>query len=102
MSLAFLVLLPFLGVLLPPFAARLKASPTVMAISAAVLPALALAMLVPMILRVYGGEVVLQTIPWVPSLGLALAFRLDGLSLLFALLVLGIGLLVILYARYYL
>ena len=43
MSLAFLVLLPFLGVLLPPFAARLKASPTVMAISAAVLPALALA-----------------------------------------------------------
>lgn len=102
MSLAFLVLLPFLGVLLPPFAARLKASPTVMAISAALLPALALAMLVPMILRVYGGEVVLQSIPWVPSLGLALAFRLDGLSLLFALLVLGIGLLVILYARYYL
>jgi multicomponent K+:H+ antiporter subunit A len=39
---------------------------------------------------------------WIPSLDLSLAFRLDGLALLFAILVLGIGLLVILYARYYL
>ncbi len=40
--------------------------------------------------------------PWLPQLGLNLSFRLDGLGLFFALLVLGIGLLVILYARYYL
>jgi multicomponent K+:H+ antiporter subunit A len=40
-------------------------------------------------------------IPWVPHLGLNLSLRLDGLSLLFCGLVLGIGLLVILYARYY-
>ncbi|MEL0625309.1 hypothetical protein V6238_19930, partial [Marinomonas arenicola] len=33
---------------------------------------------------------------------LELAFRLDGLSLLFSILILGSGLLVILYARYYL
>ncbi len=37
-----------------------------------------------------------------PAVGLDLAFRLDGLGLLFAGLILGIGLLVILYARYYL
>jgi len=40
--------------------------------------------------------------PWVEALGLSLSFRLDGLSLLFSLLILCIGLLVILYARYYL
>ena len=40
--------------------------------------------------------------PWLTELGLDLSFRLDGLSFLFALLILGIGLLVILYARYYL
>jgi len=37
-----------------------------------------------------------------PAIGLELAFRLDGLGLVFAGLVLGIGLLVIVYARYYL
>jgi multicomponent K+:H+ antiporter subunit A len=35
-------------------------------------------------------------------LGLDLAFRLDGLGLLFSLLILGIGILIIIYARYYL
>jgi multicomponent K+:H+ antiporter subunit A len=39
---------------------------------------------------------------WVPELGLALSLRLDGLSFMFALLVLAIGLLVFIYARYYL
>lgn len=48
------------------------------------------------------GEVVLQAVPWVPSLGVELAFRLDGLSLLFALLILGIGTLVVIYAGGYL
>jgi multicomponent K+:H+ antiporter subunit A len=48
------------------------------------------------------GVVVKSSTPWVPALGLDLAFRLDGLSLLFVFLVLGIGLLVILYAAYYL
>ena len=38
---------------------------------------------------------------WLPSLGLDLIIRLDGLSWLFALLILGIGFLVVLYARYY-
>lgn len=40
-------------------------------------------------------------VAWLPMIGLDLIFRLDGLSWLFALLVIGIGALVILYARYY-
>ena len=42
------------------------------------------------------------SVPWVPSLGLSLSFRLDGLSLLFAILITGIGALVVLYAARYL
>ena len=40
--------------------------------------------------------------PWVPSLGIHLNFRLDGLSLLFALMITGIGSLVFLYTANYL
>lgn len=43
----------------------------------------------------------ISTVEWVPGLGLALSFYLDGLSLLFALIVTGIGALVTLYAGHY-
>jgi len=39
---------------------------------------------------------------WIPSLGIDLNFKLDGLSLLFSLLITGIGTLVYFYASYYL
>ncbi|MEM6711134.1 MAG: hydrogen gas-evolving membrane-bound hydrogenase subunit E [Pseudomonadota bacterium] len=42
-----------------------------------------------------------QTVSWVPSLGINLTFRLDGFSLLFSLLITGIGALVALYAGSY-
>ena len=42
------------------------------------------------------------SVPWVPSLGLSLSFRFDGLSVLFATLITGIGTLVVLYAARYL
>jgi multicomponent K+:H+ antiporter subunit A len=48
------------------------------------------------------GGVHVERITWVPELGLNLAFRLDGLSWMFGALVLGMGALVMLYARYYL
>ncbi|HCD05716.1 MAG TPA: hypothetical protein DEQ60_10390, partial [Methylophaga sp.] len=47
-------------------------------------------------------ETLIQQWSWLPSIGFNLAFRLDGLALLFALLILLIGLLIIFYARYYL
>lgn len=52
--------------------------------------------------RIARGEVMTWTMDWVPHIGLALSFRVDGLAFLFALLIFAIGLLVILYARYYL
>ena len=48
------------------------------------------------------GEVVRGTLRWVPSLGLTLAFRMDGFTWLFVSLVFAIGILVLIYARYYL
>ena len=47
------------------------------------------------------GTVLRSEIEWLPSLGLNLVVRLDGLSWIFAQLVLAIGFLVVLYARYY-
>ena len=44
---------------------------------------------------VMGGDVVRTFTAWVPEVGLNLGFRLDGLSLMFALLITGIGLLIV-------
>ena len=47
------------------------------------------------------GNVIREQIVWLPALGLDLTFRMDGFAWLFCMLVLGIGALVVLYARYY-
>ena len=47
------------------------------------------------------GETVRLVIPWLSSLDFDLTLRLNGFSWLFSILVLGIGVLVVLYARYY-
>ncbi|MCB1942449.1 MAG: monovalent cation/H+ antiporter subunit A, partial [Candidatus Accumulibacter sp.] len=51
---------------------------------------------------VLAGNTLLAHLPWLPAYGLNLSLRMDGLGLLFALLICGIGLLVVLYAFYYL
>ena len=67
--------------------------------------------LLPLALTVYfasflgtvaSGEIVRVRHDWVPSLGVALSFTVDGLSLLFALLICGVGALVLVYAGGYL
>src|SRR5688500_2285231 len=47
------------------------------------------------------GDVIRTTIEWLPSHGLDFALRADGFAWVFTLLVSAIGLLVVLYARYY-
>jgi multicomponent K+:H+ antiporter subunit A len=97
--LATAVLLPFLLALLPAAMQRLRLAPA----AGAGLVAGGVALLLSMPAgRVAAGETVLFSVAWVPAIGLDFAFRLDGLALLFAALIVGIGLLVILYAHYYL
>lgn len=47
------------------------------------------------------GGIITQQFNWIPILGINFSFTLDGLSILFALLITGIGFLVFLYARAY-
>ncbi len=100
MSLVALLLLPSLAALA---AALLPASARNRAAGLAGLTAVA--GLVGVALRfpeLRDGGVVLQRLRWVPTLGLDLVLQLDGLSWVMCVLVLGIGALVMLYARYYL
>ncbi len=47
------------------------------------------------------GGVLRETWSWLPGLGVDLVIRIDGFAWMFGMLVLGIGTLVVLYARYY-
>ncbi|RJL10431.1 monovalent cation/H+ antiporter subunit A [Paracoccus siganidrum] len=95
-----LVFLPFLGALgastLPSDARNAAAWLATLTMAAG------LAILFGTYDNVAQGEVLRGTISWVPSLGLELTFRIDGFSWFFTALVLGIGILVVIYARYYL
>ncbi|NJN18479.1 MAG: DUF4040 domain-containing protein [Oscillochloris sp.] len=50
---------------------------------------------------ILSGGRISEVIPWVPDMGLELRFTLDGLSLLFGLLVSGIGTIIFIYTAYY-
>jgi multicomponent Na+:H+ antiporter subunit A len=65
-------------------------------------PALLFAHFARLLDTVASGGAIEESWPWVAGLGVRLAFRLDGLSLLFALLVTGIGALVLVYGGGYL
>ncbi|MDG9668954.1 monovalent cation/H+ antiporter subunit A [Hahella sp. CR1] len=100
MSLYLIPLAPLLGALVPLFSGRSGRS--ALALSVALFPAWALVYMLIQAQAVLDGETLRFAVDWIPAIGLQLAFRLDGLGLLFCLLILIIGLLVILYARYYL
>ncbi len=51
--------------------------------------------------RIAHGAPLYAEMEWLPSLGLNFILRLDGLSWIFAFLVLAVGFLVVIYARYY-
>ncbi|CAM4333331.1 monovalent cation/H+ antiporter subunit A [Bordetella tumbae] len=99
MSLILILALPFIGslcaALLPSNARNAEAwLAGLMALSCFVL----VASLYP---QVADGGVVRADLQWAPALGLQFTLRMDGYAWLFALIVSGIGALVVLYARYY-
>ncbi|WP_439155982.1 monovalent cation/H+ antiporter subunit A [Yoonia sp.] len=100
-NLLFLIaLLPFIGALVPGI--MIRAGRTACATFTAIPTALALIMLIILAPAVLRGEVIQAEIEWLPQLGLSASFFLDGLGLLFAGMILGVGLLITLYARFYL
>ncbi len=100
MSLLLLTLLPFVGsaiaALLPTNARNLE---SLWAALVALAVAVPLALLYP---QMADGAVLVERLEWLPTLGIDIVVRLDGFAWMFAMLVSGMGLLVIVYARYYL
>ncbi|MDX8351258.1 monovalent cation/H+ antiporter subunit A [Cognatiyoonia sp. IB215182] len=95
-----IALLPFAGALLPGL--MIRAGRNACAIATAVPTLLALIMLLILAPAVLRGEIVQAQIEWLPQLGLSASFFLDGLGLLFGAMILGVGFLITLYARFYL
>jgi len=98
-SLIFLVALPFVGSLLAALLpANARNTESTLAGAIALFCAVQTAMYFP---DVAAGGVIRQEFVWLPSLGLNFVLRMDGFAWMFSMLVLGIGSLVVLYARYY-
>ena len=100
LTLALIAALPFIGALLPGL--MIRAGRAACAWSVAAATGCAFILLMTMAPAVFRGEVIQAQIQWLPILGLNANFFLDGLGFMFATMILGIGLLIILYARFYL
>jgi multicomponent K+:H+ antiporter subunit A len=100
MNVFILVLLPLVGSVLPPLAMRWGRNACAWAAVAVTACTLLLAM--SPLMQAFHGNPASVHLPWLEGAGFDLTLRMDGLAALFVLLILCIGLLVIIYARYYL
>ncbi|MGV8805684.1 MAG: monovalent cation/H+ antiporter subunit A [Polaromonas sp.] len=99
MPLIYLIALPFIGSLMAAvLPANARNTESTLAGLIALFCTVQAALYFPQIAE---GGVLRQQIDWLPALGLNLVIRMDGFSWMFSMLVLGIGALVVLYARYY-
>ncbi|MDM7859109.1 monovalent cation/H+ antiporter subunit A [Alteromonas sp. ASW11-36] len=100
MSLFWITVIMLIGVIVPVVTERYGRN--VNTLCTMIAPAISFAYVISLVPTVLAGNTVIETLEWIPAIGLTLSMRLDGLALMFALLILGIGLLIIFYARYYL
>ena len=100
MILVLIAVLPFVGAILLAAASRAGRD---LQFGLALAPVLAgLALLGKTAPAILAGGITSFHADWVPALGLGLTLRMDGLAFLFTALILGIGLLIVVYARFYL
>jgi multicomponent K+:H+ antiporter subunit A len=100
MSLFLIIALPFLGALLPGLMIQAgRQTCFIITFLVTLCAAIGLLTHAPAVLA---GQVVTAQLNWLPQLGLNVNLFLDPLGLMFAGLILGIGLLIITYARFYL
>ncbi|HEX2825825.1 MAG TPA: monovalent cation/H+ antiporter subunit A [Burkholderiales bacterium] len=94
-----LLALPFVGsaaaILLPQTASKLEST------LAAGIACAALIVTAALFPEIAAGRAVHAAIRWLPAYGVDFSLRMDGYAWMFAMLVTGIGLLVVVYARYY-
>ena len=102
MPLAFIAAAPFcLALLLTLPQTRAQLSKTAQTLLSSALMAGLFAWLVSSFPLVQAEGAVIQSLEWMPALGISLSFYLDGLSLLFGLIITGIGALIFFFAGYY-
>lgn len=99
-GLPLVVLLPFFGAAVVAYLARVHRLAS--AWGAGIVTLLSLLVLSRLAHFPFEGHTLIQSWTWIESIGLNFSFRLDGLSMFFAYLILVIGLLIVIYARYYL
>ena len=101
MTILFAILLPFLAAVLIPFVyRRLKLFHIGWIVL--VVPVALFAVLATYIPQVAKGKTFVYNFEWIPSYGMNITTYLDGLSMIFGLLITGVGSLVILYSIFYL
>lgn len=99
-SIYFFVLVPFLFALIVPllykYFRRIHTGWFVL-----VVPTGIFIYMINLIPVIASGKILVATIPWIPSLGINYSTYIDGLTLIFGLIISGVGALVILYSVYY-
>lgn len=97
--LSLLVLLPFVGSLCAAFLPSHARNAAAWLAGITALGCVALT--ASLFAEVASGEVIRSAVPWMSQFKLELYFRMDGYAWLFAMLIASMGVLVVLYARYY-
>ncbi|CAM3221304.1 Na+/H+ antiporter subunit A [Filibacter tadaridae] len=101
MTITLVIFIPFLAAILVPFIYKRVPNRNIGWFILCV-PLALFIVLLRFIPAVSSGETYIHTIPWIPSAGINFTTHLDGLSMIFGLLITGVGSLVILYSIYYL
>lgn len=99
MDIAIGVLSLFVLALIAPFTKKFFGSLAGWAFS--IVPASLFFFFITLLIKVNQGEIIIETYTWIEAFNVSLSFYIDGLSVFFALLVLGIGTLILIYAGYY-
>ena len=101
MIVALSILLPFIAAALIPLLYR-RMSGIHLGWFVLAVPVVLFSYLTTYIPRIARGETFIHTFEWIPSYGINITTYLDGLSMIFSLLITGVGSLVILYSIFYL
>ena len=102
MHLAYITAAPFcLALLLALPQTRSHLGKTAQTLLSTALMAALFAWLVGSFPQVQAEQLIVQRLEWMPALGISLSFYLDGLSLLFGLIITGIGALIFFFAGFY-
>ncbi|MCD7059418.1 putative monovalent cation/H+ antiporter subunit A [Pelagibacterium xiamenense] len=99
-SIALIAVAPFLAALVAPWIKSFTGALAGWVL--AIVPAAIFALLLTFVTPVAENTVVKAALPWIPSYGISFSFFIDGLSLMFGLLISGIGTFIVIYSGGYL